>query len=136
MEKIYSKVEPDLLLHLVNRFEDITVGRRDLSEHKEFLQLSTLNLEKGKTFYPHKHIWKDINPRAIAQETWIVIKGRVRCTFYDVDDKIIAQPILEPGDCSMTFFGGHNYEALEEGTIVYEGKTGPYLGVELDKVKI
>jgi hypothetical protein len=34
----------------------------------------------------------------------------------------------------MTFRGGHNYLILEDDTIVYEYKTGPYLGQELDKV--
>jgi hypothetical protein len=33
----------------------------------------------------------------------------------------------------MTFRGGHNYYILEEDTIVYEYKTGPYLGQDLDK---
>jgi hypothetical protein len=34
----------------------------------------------------------------------------------------------------MTFRGGHNYLILEEDTIVYEYKTGPYMGQQLDKV--
>jgi hypothetical protein len=33
----------------------------------------------------------------------------------------------------MTFRGGHNYEIQENGTIVYEYKTGPYKGIEADK---
>ena len=49
------------------------------------------------------------------------------------DDTIISEPILYPGDCSMTFRGGHNYLILEDDTIVYEYKTGPYLGQEFDK---
>ena len=36
----------------------------------------------------------------------------------------------------MTFEGGHNYEALENNTVVYEYKTGPYTGIENDKVFI
>ena len=52
---------------------------------------------------------------------------------YDLDNKILATPILEPGDASYTLYGGHTYEILEEGTIVYEYKTGPYEGQELDK---
>ena len=52
---------------------------------------------------------------------------------YDLDDTVIETPILYSGDCSMTFQGGHNYEILEEDTIVYEYKTGPYKGQENDK---
>jgi hypothetical protein len=55
---------------------------------------------------------------------------------YDLDDTIIDQIILYPGDCSMTFAGGHNYVIQEDNTIVYEYKTGPYKGIENDKVSI
>ena len=51
-------------------------------------------------------------------------------------DTIIETPILEVGDCSMTFRGGHTYEILEDDTVVYEYKTGPYKGIENDKVFI
>lgn len=132
MEKIYSTIEPTTLLHLINRLNEID-GRTDVAPVEEFLQLATLKMKKGQTFKAHKHITlvKETN---IAQESWIVIKGSVKCIFYDLDDTIIAEPILYPGDCSMTFRGGHNYLILEEDTIVYEYKTGPYLGQELDKV--
>jgi hypothetical protein len=132
MEKIYSKVQSGLLLHLINRISDIE-GRTDVAPVEEFLQLATLKMQAGKTFKAHKHITltKETN---IAQESWIVIKGSVKCIFYDLDDNIIAEPILYPGDCSMTFRGGHNYMILEDDTIVYEYKTGPYFGQELDKV--
>jgi hypothetical protein len=94
-------------------------------------------MNNGKTFKPHKHIEKERNyPNKIAQESWVVIKGRVKCKFYDIDDTLIAEPILEAGDASFTLYGGHNYEILEDATIVYEYKTGPYEGQELDKVFI
>jgi hypothetical protein len=41
-----------------------------------------------------------------------------------------------PGDCSITFFGGHNYLSLEPDTCVVEAKSGPYFGQEKDKVFI
>jgi hypothetical protein len=90
-------------------------------------------MEKGKTFKPHKHIWKNRTNNVIAQESWIVIKGSVKCIFYDTDDRIIATPTLYPGDASFTLEGGHNYEILEDDTLVYEYKTGPYEGQKLDK---
>lgn len=131
MEKIYSKVKPNTLLHLINRLDEIE-GRHDIAPSDEFLQLATLKMQKDQTFKPHKHI-DYIKETNIAQESWIVIKGSVKCIFYDLDDTIIAEPILYPGDCSMTFRGGHNYLILEDDTIVYEYKTGPYYGQEFDK---
>jgi cupin fold WbuC family metalloprotein len=133
MEKIYSKVETDKLLHVINRLDEIN-GRTEVIPEDNFIQCATLKMEKDKTFPPHKHITKDRHYKEqIAQESWVVIKGSVRCILFDIDDQIIATPILYPGDASFTLYGGHTYEILEEDTIVYEYKTGPYEGQSLDK---
>jgi cupin fold WbuC family metalloprotein len=133
MKKIYSKVDPSKLLHIIVRKEDITQGRQDIVSEEHFIQCSILNMEEGKTFRPHKHIWKERTRNVIAQESWIVIQGSVKCIFYDLDDSIIDEPILYPGDASFTLEGGHNYLILEDNTLVYEYKTGPYEGQALDK---
>jgi len=136
MEKIYSKVEPDLLLHVINRLSDID-GRTDLIPEDNFIQCSTLTMDKDKTFPPHKHITKDRHyEKQIAQESWVVIKGSVKCILFDIDDTIIATPTVGAGDASFTLYGGHTYEILEDNTIVYEYKTGPYEGQALDKTFI
>ncbi len=136
MENIYSKIDPDCLLHVVVRLKDIK-GRTQLIPDDNFIQCSTLKMEKGKTFPPHRHVIKSRSyEKQIAQESWIVISGKVRCVFYDLDNSIIATPILNPGDASFTLYGGHTYEILEENTIVYEYKTGPYEGQQLDKTFI
>ena len=136
IEKIYSKVD-GRLLHIINRVYDFK-GRTEIIPVDNFLQCATLKMEKGKTFPPHKHITKDRHyPEQIAQESWVVIKGSVKCTFYDLDDTIISNDIiLKAGDASFTLYGGHTYEILEEDTLVYEYKTGPYEGQELDKTFI
>ncbi len=130
----YSKIDPEKLLHLINRCDEIE-GRTDVAPASQFIQLATLRMEKGKTFRPHKHIWKPASKlEVIAQESWVVIKGSVKIFMYDLDDSLIGTEVINPGDCSMTFEGGHTYEILEEDTIVYEYKTGPYTGIENDKV--
>lgn len=135
MEKIYSKVKDDELLHILFKKEEINASRTDISPENEYLQLSALKLHKGKTFRPHKHIIHEkITDR--AQESWVVIQGKVKAILYDINDKVIKEAILEAGDISITFKGGHNYEILEDNTLVYEYKTGPYLGQEFDKVFI
>ncbi|MGY9001350.1 MAG: hypothetical protein ACKVIK_15645, partial [Rhodospirillales bacterium] len=84
MEHIYSKVKPSKLLHLVHRLEDIEslstkegLARINVAPQEEFLQLATLHMDKGKTFNPHKHIYKEGEKEVIAQESWIVVKGSV-----------------------------------------------------------
>ena len=131
--KIYSKLDKNLLLHQINRFEEIC-NRTDLCPSNEFIQCATLKMDKGKTFKPHKHIEKSRKyDNKIAQESWVVIQGKVKVFFYDIDDTVIETYVLEKGDASFTFRGGHNYLILEDDTIVYEYKTGPYEGQEIDK---
>ena len=136
MEKIYSKINGQLL-HQIVRLDEVISGRTDLVTDKNYIQCSALRLSEGHTFKPHKH---NINPRHdenyIPQESWCVIKGKVKCIFYDVDDTIISEPVLSVGDISFNFGGGHNYLILEDDTIVYEYKTGPYYGQEIDKTFI
>jgi len=141
MKQIYSKVIPSKLLHLIHKLEDIEklstnegLARKNVAPDEEYLQLATLKMDKGKTFEPHKHIYKDGEKQVIAQESWMVVKGSVKVIMYDLDDTIIDETILTAGDCSMTFAGGHNYIIQEDDTIVYEYKTGPYKGIKNDKV--
>ncbi len=133
MKKIYSKIEETKLLHMIVRKDEISPGREDIVTEENFIQCSRLNLTKGTTFKPHKHIWKERTRNVIAQESWVVIQGSVKCILYDTNDQIIATPILYPGDSSFTLEGGHNYEIQEDDTLVYEYKTGPYEGQSLDK---
>ena len=134
MEKIYSKIEKQKLLHIVYRLEDFE-GRQDIIPENNFIQCATLKMNEGKTFLPHKHIKKNRSYKEkIAQESWVVIRGSVKCSFYDLNDELIASPILNAGDASFTLEGGHTYEILEDDTIVYEYKTGPYEGQKNDKV--
>ena len=132
-DKIYSKVEPDKLLHIVCRPQNLNNSRNDIVEEEQYLQLAILNFNKGKTFKPHKHIYKPVPKSAIAQESWVVMSGRVEVIFYDIDDTVVEKRILEAGDLSITLFGGHNYIILEDNTLVLEYKTGPYYGQSSDK---
>ena len=93
-------------------------------------------MKKGQKFKPHQHIWKHGENKVIAQESWVVVRGSVKCIFYDTDGTIIKEPVLNVGDCSITLAGGHTYSILEDDTLVYEYKTGPYKGSENDKIFI
>lgn len=136
MKYIYSKLDSGKLLHLVHRLDEIA-DRTDVAPNNQFLQLATLRMPKGKTFRPHQHIWKKSpTETVIAQESWVVIQGSVRVYFYDTDGQLLDSEVIHVGDCSMTFEGGHTYEILEDDTVVYEYKTGPYQGQLSDKVFI
>ena len=134
MLKIYSDIMHDKLLHMIYYIDDLETKRVDVAPEEQFIQVSALQLEEGSTFRPHKHIWKEApEPEVIAQESWCIMKGRVKAHFYDLDDSLIGEYELNEGDISLTFEGGHTYTILEDAK-VYEYKTGPYQGVEKDKV--
>lgn len=134
MLKIYSDIMHDKLLHMIYYKDDLETKREDVAPEEQFIQVSALQLEEGSTFRPHKHIWKEApEPEVIAQESWCIMKGRVKAHFYDLDDSLIGEYELNEGDISLTFEGGHTYTILEDAK-VYEYKTGPYQGVEKDKV--
>ena len=112
MEKIFSRIDETKLLHIIFRKEDFLKGRLDLIESNNFIQCSALNMDEGKTFQPHRHIWKKGRKKTIAQESWVVIQGKVKCFFYDTDNNIICEKVLNSGDASFTLDGGHNYLIL------------------------
>jgi len=131
-DAIYSRLQPSTLIAIVFRAGGFEPGRIDIAPVNEFLQCSALAFDEGKTFKPHKHIHLEKTTN-IAQECWVVIEGVVKAMWYDVNDKLLTERILEAGDMAMTFRGGHNYLILEDDTKVYEFKTGPYFGVAMDK---
>ena len=53
-----------------------------------------------------------------------------------IDDKIILRTEMSAGDCVVVFKAGHSFEVLEDNTIIYEFKNGPYYGVKADKTFI
>jgi hypothetical protein len=132
---IYSKIEPTQILHIINRKADIKEGRADLVEPDQFIQCAALKQKQGISYNPHRHIMYPRSEVYITQESWVVISGLVQVTLYDLDNSILHTDVLEPGDCSITLQGGHNYSFMQDG-LVYEFKTGPYHGKEKDKVFI
>jgi hypothetical protein len=132
MEKFFSKVNANELAHMIIRLSDFN-GRSNVVNEKEFLQVATLKLERGDSFLPHIHLWKEVGGSTnVAQESWVVIQGKIECSFYDVDGKLLAVDFLNEGDCSISLYGGHGFRAISDA-VVYEFKNGPYLGIEKDK---
>lgn len=135
MEKIESKLEPGRLLHFIHRSSQFG-PRVDLIPSSEILQLSSQRVEAGRKFPAHIHIPKKIDLHSIiAQESWVVLRGEVEVTYFDLDGTELAKSTIFAGDTSVTLAGGHGYLILEDSEIL-EFKTGPYLGQELDKVFI
>ena len=134
MTKIYSKIDPSKLLHMIVRQEDIKEGRTDLCPTEQFLQCAALRLPKGTTFKAHRHISKEV-PSIYPDESWHIISGSCHIFMYDTDGVYLDRFPLHPGDTSFSFSdAGHNYEVATDDFKCMEYKVGPYLGVESDKI--
>ena len=132
MKKIFSKIKKKKLLHII--FSPSKKNQRiNISPDGEFMQLCYLNLNKENKFLPHKHFWKiNKEKKKIVQESWLLIKGSAKVSFYDLDNKFLISKILKPGEVSITFAGGHKLDILKDDTIIYEHKNGPYEGQQKD----
>lgn len=133
---IYSKIDPTTPLHIITRKRDIQQGRTDIVDPDQFIQCCSLKLAKGTTFKSHRHLESFRAHLYRPQESWVVISGMVQVILYDLDNTVLHTDVLEPGDISITLQGGHNYLIMVDDTLVYEYKTGPYLGQANDKVMI
>ena len=72
---------------MIVRKDEISPGREDIVTEENFIQCSRLNLTKGTTFKPHKHIWKERTRNLIAQERkvikWLKLYNHLK------DDRIV-----------------------------------------------
>ena len=135
MRRIFSKVEPDKLLCVLTKKNDFSEKRLDISPENEYLQVAAQSFRKGFAVERHRHK-EIIRETHITQEAWIFLSGSVNATFYDLDDTKSLEVVLEAGDCVLMFYGGHGFDVLEDDTLFYEFKTGPYTGKENDKEPI
>jgi hypothetical protein len=148
IKTIESKIEPGLHLHRIFRLDRqfcilkklfrqkqrfLVNGRININEDNQFLQLAAIgSIDAGKEFDAHYHK-KQKRITNLTQEIWIVMQGKVKAIYYDLDNSILDIAILERGDVTITYRGGHEYVMLDSNTIVYEIKNGPYNGREKDK---
>lgn len=135
MQKIYSKIDPYILIGSYIKKSQINEYRIDISPDNEFVQVCARKLSNGIKIPAHKHL---INNREtnLTQECWIILEGKVKANIYDLNDEFLDSIILNSGDCISLFRGGHSLETLEPNTYFYEIKNGPYYGVKNDKVSI
>jgi len=137
-------LDPDsgLLLHEVIRPTAVTesilkLNRVDFSEPEEFLQGALIEIPANHSFRPHVHLERERSFSDLrAQESWVVIRGEVSVDYYSDNGVLLITENLRAGDVTITFRGGHGYRTLTSDALVYEFKSGPYEGLEIDKVFI
>lgn len=132
MEKIKDK-EGNLLC-LVYRDEDWVEGLNFITDNSLFIQVGSWWYEGGKKLAKHKHnlVAREAN---ITQEMVYVKSGSMRADIFDQEMNPVTQIVLKSGDLAIMAYGGHGYQILEDDTKIIEAKNGPFVSVEVDKVK-
>lgn len=87
-------------------------------------------VEPGTEVPIHKHPTKD--------ETFVILRGKVRVTTHNDDGSIIEDYILcpEDGRYGVNIPKGvwHKLECIEENSVIFECKEGPFVEHEMDGI--
>ena len=87
-------------------------------------------IEPGTDIPIHRHPTKD--------ESFVVLRGKVRSTIYDDDGTVIESVVLcqEEGRFGVDIPKGvwHKLESLESGSVVFECKEGPFVPHEAEGI--
>jgi cupin fold WbuC family metalloprotein len=90
-----------------------------------------LNAVEPDTLVPiHRHPTKD--------ETFVVLRGKVRISTYNDEGEVIESIVLSPEDgkygVDIKKNVWHNLESLESGSVIFECKEGPFVPHEVDGI--
>lgn len=71
---------------------------------------------------PHRHL------DAAKDETLVVLRGRLGAVIFAPDGQVVSAHVLRPGMVAdVPHATYHSWLALEDGTVFFEAKAGPYL---------
>ncbi len=132
MQQIKDK--KDNLLCIIYRDSDWVEGLNFITDNPLFIQVGSWWYQGGKKLAKHKH---NLVPREanITQEMVYVKSGSMKATIFDQEMEYVTELTLNTGDLAIMAYGGHGYEILEDNTKIIEAKNGPFVSVEVDKVK-
>jgi hypothetical protein len=132
MEKINDK--KGNLLCIIHRDEHWVEGLNFITDDSLFIQVGSWWYQKDKNLAKHKH---NLVPREsnITQEMVYVKSGSMSAKIFDQKMNFVDEIILKEGDMAIMVYGGHGYKILEDNTKIIEAKNGPFVSVEVDKVK-
>ncbi len=89
-------------------------------------------VEPGADIPIHRHPNKE--------ESFVVLRGKIRITTYNDDGSIIEDHVLSPSEgrygVNVEKNVWHTVEALESGSVIFECKEGPYVPHEVEGIML
>ena len=126
-------IDKALLDRVTNQAKDCTRLRMNFNFHQSLEDKChrMLNAVEPGTVIPiHRHPTKD--------ESFVVLKGKVRSTTYNDDGSVIESVVLcaDEGKYGVDIPKGvwHKLESMQSGSVVFECKEGPFVPHEVDGV--
>lgn len=105
-----------------------------ISDNDEALQVGVFLNNSGAEIVNHVHN-KFKRENMETQELIYLIKGKLNARIYTENRKLVAERLLEAPCMIYLQRGGHGFTVMEDDTIFFEAKNGPYFGIDIDKVK-
>lgn len=132
METVKNSGEIPYAIHV--KAEELRNGKTEWFTKNEMgIQVAGCNYDKGKEFLAHKHLFRE-RTYEYTQETIVIIKGELLANIYDKNNELMSVFHLTVGDIGIFLNGGHSFKVIEDNTLYYEIKNGPFSGdVSLDK---
>jgi len=136
IKKIYSKINPGLILSIIHLHESssgslTTTKRTEITDPSYFLQAGFFEIPANTDFKAHKHNHQERKTDQ-THEAILIFKGSAEISIYDTDNSFVEKVKLKEGDSTVIINGGHKLKTLSE-TLLFEFKNGPYMGPDKDK---
>ena len=113
---------------------DSPEGLNFVTQNSDYIQAGLWNYKKGTELSTHYHnYYERVSHR--TSEVVYVAEGKVECTVFTEEGKLIWKGVLNKGHLIIQLQGAHKYRTLED-SIVVETKNGPYFGPEVDRTRI
>lgn len=110
-------------------------GLSFFSQDPEYMQVGVWKYSANKELKAHKH--NEVSREILwTQEVIFVKSGKIRADIYDSKKSKVAEIMMGSGDIIILLSGGHGYTILEDSTQVLEVKNGPYLGADIDRMRL
>jgi hypothetical protein len=131
----FSLESPNMLVLRVINISEINKNRKDLIPDSFPIQLSIRSLEEGLNIRAHKHLPKNkLSENPV--EAWMIFSGSICATIFENNGTKICSVNLNSMDLAIFYTGGHALQVMQGPANMLEIKTGPYEGVENDKIFI
>ena len=134
MNDHYSKRESGVLLARFGNLNDAEPGLHFKTTNNNLIQAAEFKYPADHIMRAHRHIERTPPENFRTEEVLLVWKGKIWCTIYDIDDKVIYEQMMVSGEYVIVHYGGVKYDVLEDVSIMFELKACHFTTSEDDGV--